>query len=529
MSTTVTTAVPSTIRPEDVPAEVDVVVIGAGHNSLACAAYLARAGLEVLVLEAEAQPGGNTRTEQLTLPGYANDSCSSAHVVIQGNPLIRDDELDLISKYGLTYLRTDPAVVMPQEDGEVLVVHRDLAGTVDEIARWSGADARAFEAMIVEWRDNLAAVHRRWNSLSPLGDDDAANRYRELHAVSAWDLVHETFEHPVVRSFALWMGMANIQDPRKPGTGYLPAALAAGRIAFGWTTPVGGSQALPNALIRLINDHGGRVACSAPVVSVLAGSGGVRAVRIASGQEVRARRAVVAGGHLAALGTMLEGTEETADLRKARETWRPGLSVAVVHAVLRSDLTFGSAGIASAAAGFATPEGIVAHLDRFKAGEYDASDPWLLVVNQTAVDPSRGPGDGGGTLKILTIAPWELTGGRTWADVKDEYGAALIDVVRRRCEGLSADDILFVRAESPLDVAAHNPQNLLGSCHGGEFWLEDGIAPGWRRFETDVPGLFLTGSTSHPGGSVSGWPGRNTARAVLQSVGIDPARVMGGH
>jgi phytoene dehydrogenase-like protein len=529
MSTTVTTTMPATIRPGDVPAEVDVVVIGAGHNSLACAAYLASAGLEVLVLEAEAQPGGNTRTEQLTLPGYANDSCSSAHVVIQNNPLIRDDELGLVSKYGLTYLKTDPAVVMPQEDGEVLVIHRDLSGTVDEIARWSSADARAFEAMIVEWRDQLAPVHGRWNSLSPLGDGDAANRYRELHAVSAWDVVHKTFEHPVVRAFALWMGMANIQDPRKPGTGYLPAALTAGRIAHGWTTPVGGSQALPNALIRLIKDHGGHVACSAPVVSVLADSSGARGVRIANGQEVRARRAVVAGGHLAALGKMLEGTEETADLRKARENWRPGLSVAAVHAALRSDLAFGPAGISAAAAGFATPEGIVAHLDRFGEGDYYTSDPWLLIVNQTAVDPSRGPGDGGGTFKILTIAPWELSGDRKWADVKDEYGAAVVDFVGRRCVGLSRDDILFMRTESPLDVAAHNPQNLLGSCHGGEFSSEeDGIAPGWRRFDTDVPGLFLTGSTSHPGGSVSGWPGRNTARVVLQAVGIDPARVMGG-
>jgi phytoene dehydrogenase-like protein len=195
---------------------------------------------------------------------------------------------------------------------------------------------------------------------------------------------------------------------------------------------------------------------------------------------------------------------------------------------LRSDLTFGAAGITSAAAGFATPAGITAHLDHFRHGDYYATDPWLLVVNQTVVDPSRGPGDGGGTLKILTVAPLELSGGRRWSDVKAEYSAGIIDVVRRRCAGLSADDILFTHTESPLDVAAHNPQNLLGSCHGGEFSLEDGIAPGWRRFDTDIPGLFLTGCTSHPGGSVSGWPGRNAALAVLQSVGIDPARVMGG-
>src|SRR5215218_7579690 len=98
------------------PAEVDVVVVGAGHNGLVCAGYLAEAGLQVLVLEARPLPGGNTITEELTLPGFAHDSCSSAHVLIQSNPLLADDELGLLSRYGLEYVLTDPAVVMPQPD-----------------------------------------------------------------------------------------------------------------------------------------------------------------------------------------------------------------------------------------------------------------------------------------------------------------------------------------------------------------------------------------------------------------------------
>ena len=121
----------------DLPDEVDVVVIGAGHNALVCAGYLAAAGVQVTVLEAAAGPGGNTRTEELTLPGFAHDSCSSAHVLVQANPLIADDELGLQSRYGLEYVLTDPAVVLPQPDGDSLVMHRDLEATVDELARWS--------------------------------------------------------------------------------------------------------------------------------------------------------------------------------------------------------------------------------------------------------------------------------------------------------------------------------------------------------------------------------------------------------
>jgi phytoene dehydrogenase-like protein len=509
------------------PTEADVVVIGAGHNSLVAAAYLARAGLEVVVVEANESVGGNTRTEPLTLPGFAHDSCSSAHVLIQNNPLIRDDELGLVAEHGLEYLATDPAVVLPQEDGELLVMHRDLEATAAELARWSSDDARAFEQLIGEWRGGLAAAHGRWSSHLPQPDDDVARRYVDLRSRSAWDVVHERFAHPVTRSFMLWLAMATIQDPRRPGTGFLPSSLAAGRLDFGWTTPVGGSQALPDALVRSLEKNGGRVVCGAPVTGI--GTNGERAtaVRVAGGEVIRARRAVVAGGHVTKLPAMLEGRSPTADLLQAHDTWRPGLSVLAVHAALRGDLAFGPDALPSAAAGLGTADGVIRHLDRFAAGEHDADDPWLLVVNQTAVDPTRRPADGGGTFKILTIAPYELSGGRSWADEKDEYGARIVELVRSRATGLDPSDILGIRTESPLDVAAHNPQNVGGSCHGGEFLIDGDVYAGWQRYDTDVPGLFLTGACVHPGGSVSGRPGRNAARTVLASLGLDPLTVMG--
>jgi phytoene dehydrogenase-like protein len=508
------------------PAAAEVVVVGAGHNSLVAAAYLATAGLEVLVLEAGDTVGGNTRTEELTLPGFAHDSCSSAHVLIQGNPLIRDDELGLVADQGLSYLTTDPAVVMPQADGDVLVMRPDLAATAAELSRWSPADAHAFEAMINAWRGGLAAAHGRWSSHLPQPDDEPTRAYLALRRRSAWDVVHETFEHPVVRSFVLWLAMATIQDPRRPGTGFLPSSLSTGRLDFGWTTPVGGSQALPEALVRVIEGKGGAVTCSAPVTGLVTDGDRVTHVEVADGRRVRVGRAVVDGGHLARVPGRVVGREPSDDLRAARATWRPGLSVLAVHAALRGDLAFGQPGVASAAAGLGTTEGMARHLDRCASGEADADDPWLLVVNQTVVDRSRVDGDGG-TFKILTMAPWSRADGRSWDEAKDEYGAALVDLVRRRSTGLGTGDILLMRTESPLDVAAHNPQNLAGSCHGGEFLLEDEVVAGWPRYDTDIPGLFLTGSTTHPGGSVSGRPGRNAARAVLTSLGIDPGTVMG--
>jgi len=511
------------------PDEVDVVVLGAGHNGLVCAAYLAAAGLEVLVLEARELPGGNTVTEELTLPGFAHDSCSSAHVLIQSNPLLADDELGLLSTYGLRYVFTDPAVVLPQPDGDALVMPRDLAGTVDEIARWSAPDATAFAAMVGEWGDGLASVHGRWSSGLPLGDDDAARRYEALRQRSVWDVVHERFTHPVVRSFVLWLSLATIQDPRRPGTGVLASSITSGRLTFGWATPVGGSGALPGALVRAIEAHGGSVAVSSPVGRIEVSGGRARAVEATDGRRVRARRAIVSSTHLAQLGGLLAGTDIPSDLAAARDTWRPGLSVFAVHAALRADLTYAARGgpIQAAAAGLGSTAGVADQLDSFARGEPDARDPWLLVVNQSVVDDSRAP-QGAGTFKILTIAPYERADGRSWADTKDAFAEQLVDRVRARAGGLGDGDILAMRAESPVDVAAHNPHNLGGSCHGGEFVTADGaVLPGWLSYRTSVDGLFVTGATSHPGGSVSGRPGRNTARAVLADLGIDPAGVMG--
>ena len=510
------------------PPEADVVVIGAGHNGLVCAGYLAAAGLEVCVLEAREVVGGNTVTEELTLPGFRHDSCSSAHVLIQANPLIADDELRLLSDYGLRYEPTEPAVVLPQEDGALLVMHRDTEATATELARWSSSDARAFTALVAEWTGGLAAAHGRWNSALPLGDGPAAQRYAALRAGTAWDVIHERFEHPVIRSFMTWLAFATIQDPRRPGTGVLPAAITAGRLRFGWATPVGGSGALPEALVRQITAHGGSVVTSAPVAAIGVEDGRAQDVYTIDGRVVTARRAVVSGAHLATLAGMLKGTQVPPDLLRARDSWRPGLSVFAVHAALAGDLRFGPDGATRAvAAGYGGAQGLADQLDAFYRGEVDARDPWLLVVDQTVVDPTRAPA-GAATLKILTVAPYERADGRAWADAKAAYAQAVIDRVSARAGGLGDGEILAMRAESPLDVAAHNPFNLGGSCHGGEFETATGeMQRGWTSYLTGIAGLFLTGATSHPGGSVSGRPGRNAARAVLGALGLDAGAVMG--
>jgi phytoene dehydrogenase-like protein len=128
-------------------AEFDVVVAGAGHNSLVAAAYLAKAGLRCLVLEGREAVGGDTNTEELTLPGFRHDSCSTAHNLIQASPTLARRELPL-EEYGLEYLHPNPVVHLPFPDGAWLTQWRDLDRTCEEFARFSRRDADAYRRLL---------------------------------------------------------------------------------------------------------------------------------------------------------------------------------------------------------------------------------------------------------------------------------------------------------------------------------------------------------------------------------------------
>ncbi len=507
--------------------ETDVVVIGAGHNALVTAGYLAEAGLEVVVLEAREVIGGNTVTERLTLPAWEHDSCSSAHVVIQSNPLLRRDELGLVLRYGLDYIVTDPAVVMATDDHGLLVIPPDLRRAQAEVARFSARDAEALGQLVADWDAGLAAVHAHVSSGLTPPDGPWTERYRELAESSAWDVVRETFEHPAVRQTLLWLAFATIQPPERPGTGILPYAITTGRLRYGWTTPRGGSIALPRALEAHLKEHRSSVLTGAPVRDLLVRDGRCVGVRTADGREVLGRRAVVSSAHITQLPAML-GEHRSTMLDDAASTWRPGLAVFAVHLAVAGPVAFRSATgneVRATAGGLGAPDGLRRQVAQALAnGHTEEDDPWILVVNSTVVDRDRAPGD---VVKFLTIAP-SLLEGREWTEADaDTFAKVLLEKVRRHTTGLDDAAVLARHVETPSTLAAHNPANVAGSCHGGEFHLADGsVLTGWPEHRTDVPGLYLTGSCTHPGGSVSGRPGRNTARVLLEDLQIAPSTVM---
>lgn len=513
----------------------DVVVAGAGHNSLVCAAYLAKAGLKVLVLERAAHIGGDTSTEELTLPGFKHDACASAHVLIQTSPILRNNELGL-DRHGLRYLFPDPVLVMPFADGRSLTMFRDRAATTREIARFSARDARAYEQLLADW-DAIKASQNQAR-YSPAAAPSAALAALEatppgLEAVrwrqsSALDTVRQRFEDEHVRTFILWMSLMTMAWVDQPGTGLLPLSLSSGRQTFSWTTPEGGSIALPNALAAVIREHGGEVRTSAEVARVVVEDGRAVGVATADGTQHRARRAVVSSIHVTQLPGVV-GAERLGDrFVQALDHWQAGLTMFVSHyaldAAARYRLEQGPT--TSVAAGIAdSTADMLDALHAFRGGEVRTRRAPLLVVSSSVVDPTRAPA-GHHTLKIVGFLPYQLRDGgpERWDAIKEDASEALLERYLGYTANLTRRNILARHIESPLDLERRNPHNHRGSCHGGDQNLaQEGalrMVPGWTSYRLPVAGLYQTGSTTHPGASVTGAPGRNCASVLLDDLGL---------
>ncbi|MGH2679118.1 MAG: phytoene desaturase family protein [Actinomycetota bacterium] len=520
----------------------DVVVAGAGHNGLIAAAYLAKAGKDVVVVEARDAVGGDTATEELTLPGFLHDTCSTAHNLIQSNPLLRDDELHL-TEYGLEYLRPDPVVHMPFPDGSSITQWLDLDRTCEEFARFSRRDADALRHLLADYdavKDAFSAYR-----YTPIGwgpslrerlaaGPDAATWVRRL-ALSAWDVIREDFEDEHTRAFLLGMAFMTVQPPDRPGTGPLASSLLYGRQQQSWTLPRGGSGALPTALVRLIEEQGGRIVTGSPAAALLVEGGRCVGIDTADGSRYRASRAVVSSIHVRHLIDMAPREAWNEDFLYAVERWQGGPSMFVTHHATTEPPRFATGG------GTLTPVTamIVTSVDRllrvgsdYARGIVAAEDPIVLSICATVEDPTRAP-DGKHTLNVVGFQPYDLPEGpEHWDDIEDEVSRRHLEQLRRYAPNLTDDAILASVVRSPLGLERFNAHNFRGSCHGGDQGASQSgelrPAYGWAGHRTPIEGLYQTGSTTHPGASVSGGPGRNATLVVLKDLGMTLEAAIGG-
>ena len=411
---------------------------------------------------------------------------------------------------------------------------RDPERTAAELARFSRRDAQAWQRLLEDWRA-VAVLHlSRMAAVPGVADEhspEAVAAWAALAAPSAWEAIHQRFESPQARSLLLWISGITTQPVRRPGTGLLPISLAGMMGEVSWTNAIGGAGALTDALIGAIEADGGRVLSGHRVERVLVEGGRAVAVLTTLGERFDAGDAVLSSAHVLDLQRLL-GPARLPAAFDALDRWRLGPSMFVVHLAIEGVPSFSGARgpEPSVLAGFGTPDGIAAQANDLDAGRLSGDDLWLLGACSSIADPTRAPA-AHSTVKILTAAPYAPNGDADrWERLKDDYAERLVRTYVGAATGLDAAHELARAVHTPVDLERRNPHNHKGSHQGGEM-TPDQMGPnrpvaGWAGYRMPIAGLYQTGSTTHPGGGVTGFPGRNAARVILDDLGLGASAVM---
>jgi phytoene dehydrogenase-like protein len=499
----------------------DAVIVGGGHNGLAAAAYLARAGRSVLVLERRDRLGGACTLERpFSDSRFVISPC--AYLVGLLHPLVID-ELDL-RRYGYRTFVCDPTQWTPFEDGTSWTQWRDPARTVAEIEALGAAPADvdgylAYEALFARIRDRLRAggdpERDTWIGESPdraaLEDlfTDDPEALAVLFDASIADVVEDHVRDERLRIALHGQGIiGTLAGPRDRGTAWIHAMHSLGLIG-GWSYVEGGMGRISSCLAAAAGDAGAVIVAGSPVAAIEVGAG----VRLEGGDLVRARAVVSNADPVRTLDLCVGDVPEA--FRARVEGWRCESPVVKVNCALDRLPTF------SAAAGrpghvYRAQVEIAHGADETQAA-YEAclrGEPapvWCEVYFQTPYDPSVAP-PGAHTMSVFAqYAPFTLADG-TWDARRDAIGDRVLDAIARFAPDV-ADCVLEREVLGPPDVEARigltGGHIFQGECLPDQMWD--------RRFgpRTAMPGLYLCGAATHPGGSVIGVNGRNAAEAVL--------------
>jgi phytoene dehydrogenase-like protein len=519
-------------------ADADVIIIGGGHNGLACAASLCKSGLRTLVVECNEWLGGATGTHEVTLPGFRHDRFGSSHVWLHANPWFREF-LPELGEHGLEYLWAEDQITgHPTLNGPGIVVYKDVDKTCDSIAAYSGADARRYReiyAGFVEIKDGF--IKGMFSPPAPpsflpmvMQNSPAGLRMLRDYHLSARAFVEENFEHPEVRNVILGWALAPQITPDQEAVGQTFYIMIPAIHVYGQAIPKGGSQMLAEALAAYVRAHGGEVLTGVGAERILASGGEARGVRLEDGRELRASKAVVSS--LDPRQTFLKLVDpqwlDNATIRMAKSFSFGNIGVFRSHYALDEPPRFRNGDDISATSFqriFYSVADTRAHYADIAMG-IPPRNPFLWTACWTLTDPSRAP-DGKHTLIIDTFVPNALRDGSSWEDIKHDFAGRLLARLREYTTNMDGDvgagNLLAEYSDTPVSIERANRCLIGGSTTGGERTLsQTGYfrpLPGHSQYRGQLKRMYLTGGSCHPGGGITAM-GMVTAIEIIEDLGI---------
>jgi phytoene dehydrogenase-like protein len=518
----------------------DAIVIGGGHNGLTSAAYLARAGWSVLVLERRHVLGGAAVTEEV-IPGFRFSVCS--YVVSLLRPeIIRELSLP---QHGLEILPLD-GTFTPLDDDYLWRVN-DHGRTMRELRGFSHSDAEAYEEygqLMVDMARFIKPVLSivppdpgKVNPLEWLGVAGLAARFRELPedhqatfvqlmTMSAADFLDQWFETDPLKATMSASGiMGTYLGVRSPGTAYVLLHHYMGEIdgAFrAWGIPRGGTGGVSEAIASAARAAGAEIRTEAPVSRIFVTDGRASGVVLESGEEIRARAVLSSVDLWRTFFGLVEPSELDPEFRAELRRYKFRGSSGKVNLALDAlpDFTClpGPGEHLRGAISFSPSVDYMERAyDDAKYGRFSRR-PYIDMIIPTLVDPSMAPPGKHVMSCFVQYAPYHLAAG-DWDEQRDAFGDAVIDTIAERAPNIR-DIILHRQILTPLDL-----ERTFGLSEGnifhGELSLEQLFfnrpVPGWARYRTPIRDLWLNGSATHPGGGLMGAPGRIAALEVLRA------------
>jgi phytoene dehydrogenase-like protein len=522
----------------------DVLIIGGGHNGLTTACYLAAEGLDVAVIEASAQVGGMTAsgTPLPKAPQHVINYCAADLLFWQTSPVERELEL---SKFGLKKITMDPSYAYLHPDGASIAVWNDPRRTADEIRRFSKADAEAY-LEYARFLDALFDIAYPYMLTNPGRPDPrtlmtmakGVFRHRRLLRqfggfllASGEETIDQRFEHPVTQSLLYCLG-AGANPINLHGTSVTHLFLAFLHRG-GTARPIGGMQAIPKALAKRFTHLGGTILTNSRVSEIVVTGGRAAGVRLADGRVLNARKSVVATSDpRTTLGTLLPAGTLSPEL-EARVRHIPANSNGA--GAMKADLAL--SGRVSLerherwrgdGLGLRMPAILVGTSDQIRRGWAQAAagivpDPddvalWPVLVS--AADPSQAPEGQDSLYLFATNMPLHPQGG--WGQWKEKAANTIVERASQFYDGIAEFEI-GRWVETPELAAQRTGITNGAAMHVDHLLFSQGPlrpALGLGGAQTPVDGLVLGGAGTHPGGGVSGIPGRRAARTVLRQQGI---------
>ena len=508
----------------------DAVVVGSGINSLACAALLARGGWSVRVLEREDVLGGCIRTAELTEPGYLHDVFSAWHPLWVGGAAHAELGDELAAR-GLEYLNTDHPTATLFPDGEVAFLLRSTDANVAELGEeWRGAVESffpnadlAFGVLGTElWsRDGLKLGMKAFRRLGRTG----AAEFTGNVLASSRDWLTHTFPseraHGLLAPWVLHTGLG----PDAAGSGFMTQLIGVAVQEGGMPIPRGGGARLVDALVRLIEDHGGACETGRDVERVLIREGRAAGVRLAGGEEVVAGKAVIANVTPTQLyGRLVDGHEELG------RRFRYGRSEMQIHFALSEPPRWeGDERLARTAIVHVTPglDGVSRAVNEAERGLLPA-EATVVVGQPLTMDPSRAP-EGAGMLWIqLQELPWRIKGdaageldpGESWNDdLRERYADRIQARLAKHIPNLESSLVRRVSL-GPHDLERANVNLRHGDPYGGSLALDQNFL--WRPFAqspghaTPIGRLWHIGASTWPGPGLGAGSGPLVAHELLK-------------